>query len=300
MADDFNPVKSLKSGEEEEHKEPCPRCGTPTKPPFKKIDAGLRLRLSKDGVTDLEQEVCPNCFADLEKIVSKGAKLRAEAIAKEKNRHVLWKGRLNVVRQGRQLLKQKAYAEAAVSYEKYIKIIEIVCKIPHGSLRPEHLKGQESEMTVVASVLYDLLKIYDKSSTHQGRSLETASKLAEFARYSPMYAGLLRKAEADAKRARNPEAFKRFLKIARADRPRCFISTAAFNGQKTWTVLVLCEFRDKILRKSYMGRMFIYYYYQHSPKLAKRLDNHSQFKPILRWLLKRSAQALSKSFHLNP
>ncbi len=299
MAEEDDKIKSAsKKIEEEKSKVECPRCMKTVNPPLKSVDAGMRLRLGKEGLSDIPNEACSECFNEFDKMVSKGAKLRAEQVAKEKNRHFLWQSRLGVVKQARQLMKQKAYSEAALSYEKYIKILEIVCKVPHGTLSPEHLQGQAQELNLIASVLWDLLKIYDKSSSHAQRAYEAADKLTEFARYSNSYAILIRNAEAELKRARYPEAYKRFLKKTRADRPRCFISTAAFEGQRTETVVLLCLFRDHILRTHPAGKKFIYFYYRYSPRIAKWLDTKPLCKKIIARSLKRAALALNKRFHL--
>ena len=99
----------------------CPKCTREVKPPLKKIDPGLRLRLSKEEITEKHSDVCGSCFDELNRAVSKGAKLRAEQLAKEKSRQFLWKERLKLVKQGREFMEQKAYAEAAASYEKIHK-----------------------------------------------------------------------------------------------------------------------------------------------------------------------------------
>jgi hypothetical protein len=259
-----------------------------------KIDTGMRLRIEQSGgLTPAPEAVCPGCFGILSKMVSKGAALRAEAQAKEQNRLMLWKNRVGLVKQAKQYLAQKAYSDAAVAYEKYIRVLEIVFDAKPGELNPDLFKSESraQEMTVIASVYWDLMRIYDTHQRYQDRQMKAAEKLAAFIRFTPIFPQIMRKAESQTRTAKNPEAFRRFLKLSNASRPRCFIATAAFEGQRTETVETLCLFRDQFLKKSAFGRSFVAAYYRVSPTLAEALDRHPRLKPatrvVLRWLASR-------------
>ena len=176
-----------------------------------------------------------------------------------------------------------------------------MCKVPPGSLEPDHLKSQGGEIAVVTSVFWDLLKVYDKRSAHGPPApWRVAKKLAEFAQHSSLQAKLVRKAEVEIRQARHPESYRKFLELAQGHRARCFISTAAFDGQTNETTFILCQFRDRTLRPHPWGRHCIYYYYQYSPAIARWLDAHPQCKGPLRFLLRCIAALLSKKFPLKP
>lgn len=137
----------------------------------------MRLALSADSKGEqIPEAACPSCYEELTRRVSKGVKLRMEAQAREQNRAVLWKSRVGLVKQARQLMHQKAYSEAAVSYEKYLRIVEIVFHKKMGELSPDVFNNSKrsKEVTVITSVYWDLLKLRHESTIW--RSTKTHSK----------------------------------------------------------------------------------------------------------------------------
>ncbi|MFZ4404173.1 MAG: CFI-box-CTERM domain-containing protein, partial [Pseudobdellovibrionaceae bacterium] len=193
----------------------------------------------------------------------------------------LWKGRVKLVKQGRMYMSQKMFSEAAISYEKYIKVLELVFDIKKGNLlTPEIFKesARTSELTVVASTYWDLLRIYDTSSKYRERQAAAAKQLAIFLRFTPIFPDILNRAQSFAKQAKNPDIIKQFLKMSAAERPRCFIATSAYLSAEAYEVQILRHFRDHFLRHYSVGRWLIYYYYQYSPRIACYLDK----KPILK------------------
>lgn len=268
----------------------CPRCGNPTSD-LLRIDAGMRLALqtTEEGQsTDIPADVCPNCYQTLSGKVSKGVALRMEEQAKAKNRQMMWKSRVGLVRRARQLMEVKAFSEAAVTYEKYIRVLEVTHDLEKGKLSPDIFgkSDRSKELTVITSVFLDLLRIYDTSPAYRTRMEDAAKKLALFAPFSPIYPDVVRKAEIFARSAKHPEIVKSFLKQSRKNRPRCFIATAAFGYPMAPEVIYLREFRDQILRPHPVGRRLIYYYYKLSPKLAQKLVQ----KPTLRRFTRRLLQ----------
>jgi hypothetical protein len=263
-----------------------------------RLDAGMKLRLQQTGSQGgpPPDAVCEGCTKMLAGVLSKGQVLRAEANAKEQNRLMLWRNRVGLVKQAKGLLAQKNFSEAAVAYEKYIRVLEIIYETKPGGLTPALFKDKSraQEMTVISSVYWDLMRIYDTSPRYGDRQMKSAQKLAEFIRFTPVFPHIMRKAESQTRTAKNPEVFKRFLKMSNAARPRCFIATAAFNGQRTDTVEQLCRFRDQRLKTNSPGRTIIYFYYKVSPKLALLLDKYPKLKPGVRATLRKIAKLVQK------
>src|SRR4051812_33751529 len=113
----------------------CPRCGNPTENLFP-IEAGMRLALGSEAA-ELPQQVCNACHQMLAGQVSQGYKLRLEAEQRNKNKVVMWKSRVNLIKQARTLMAAKSYSEAAVAYEKYIRLLEVVYNLERGQISPK-------------------------------------------------------------------------------------------------------------------------------------------------------------------
>ncbi len=264
----------------------CPNCGEEVDH-LRPVDPGLKLRMQMDGnLQSIPIEICDNCVTKLSKSMSQGAILRKEAQAKEQNRLLLWRSRVSLVKQAKTFMNKKNFSEAAVSYEKYLRVLEIVYDKKAGELSPDlfNNEARRSEMTVIASVYWDLMRIYDTSPKHHDRLEKSGEKLAAFARFTPIYSSILRRAESEARNAQNPKSFKKFLSRAQTLRSRCFIATSAYEYESP-TVQLLCRFRDEILLNYQLGKIFINLYYQLAPNLAHLLDRFSFFKPLIRGVL---------------
>jgi hypothetical protein len=207
---------------------------------------------------------------------------------------VLWKSRVNLIKQARQLMTQKAFSEAAMTYEKYLRILEIIFEVPKGDLSPAVFSNdpRSKELTVVTSVYWDLMRIYDSSTRHAERMNKTAIKCAEFARFSPLFPDIVKKAEAFQHSAKNPAAVRSFLIAANSSRPRCFIATEVF-GPASPEVQTLRRFRDDILRLTPIGRQLVVIYYRHSPTIARALRASAIARASVRPFLRLIAAAVS-------
>ncbi|NUN04222.1 MAG: hypothetical protein HUU57_00550 [Bdellovibrio sp.] len=268
----------------------CPRCGIQVTE-LHPIEPDLIQKLQAGGETNLPPQVCAGCISDLRRTVatSSGGILMQQERAKEQHRLQLWKSRVNLIKKARMCMGQKLYSEAAISYEKYLKILDIVFDVKKGDrLRPEAFKdsARTTELTMVASVYWDLMRIYDTHEKYSERMSNAAKQLAIFVQFTPIYPDIIRKAESFQKTARNPHIVKQFLKMSDKERPRCFIATSAFANSQAQEVMALREFRDFTLRSSLWGRKFIAFYYKVSPRLACLLDKHPRLKPTIRAVLR--------------
>ena len=266
----------------------CPRCGSPSTELIT-IEAGMRgiIQESKiEGADNLPNEVCKTCYNSLTSLVSKGARLRIEQQAREKNKHMLWKSRVNLVKQARQYMTQKDYSEAAVTYEKYIRVLEIAYDLKPGQLSPEVFgkSSKSKELTVIATCYWDLLRIYDTAPTYRDRMLRAADKLAEFLPFSPIFPDVIKKAQQFASSSKNPDIVRRFLSAVKANNPRCFIVTASYYPEHEM-VHFFRQYRDEVLQKSVFGRSIIRTYYFVAPGVAKIIENNELFKSTSRHFL---------------
>ncbi len=266
----------------------CPRCGIQVTE-LHPVPGDIVMKLQASGESAPGQ-VCVGCITEMQRIVaaSSGGVLMAQERAKEQHRLNLWKNRVQLIKQARTCMGQKMYSEAAAAYEKYIKIMEIVFDCKKGELKPELFKesARHTELTVVASVYWDLLRIYDTSERYAERQSAAAKQLSIFIRFTPIYPDIIRKAEIFQRSAKNPAVIKQFLKMSSESRPRCFVATSAFESAYALEVQQLRFFRDHHLKKRTWGRFFTKWYYRVSPRIACLLDKHSWAKPAVRSLLR--------------
>ncbi|MFP3880323.1 MAG: CFI-box-CTERM domain-containing protein, partial [Dehalococcoidia bacterium] len=62
----------------------------------------------------------------------------------------------------------------------------------------------------------------------------------------------------------------------------CFIATAAYGTSRSEEVQILRQFRDGYLLTNAVGKAFVDFYYMLSPPIARFIDEHPGFKPIVR------------------
>lgn len=275
----------------------CPRCGIQVTE-LHPVDPDLIMKLQAAGEAAIPPQVCAGCISDLRRVLatSSGGVLMQQERAKENHRLQLWQSRVLLIKKARVSMTQKSFSDAAVNYEKYLKILDIVFEVKKGDrLKPEAFKesARTTELTVVASVYWDLLRIYDTNEKYNERMMNAARQLAVFIQFTPIYSDIIKKAESFSKSAKNPHIVKQFLKMSDKERPRCFIATSAFNDGQAWEVLQLREFRDFTLRNSNLGRKFIALYYKFSPRIACLLDKHPRVKPAVRALLRLLIKCVS-------
>lgn len=274
----------------------CPKCGN-TVEQLISIDATTMAKLKESGsVEAFPPQVCESCYGQLSGSVRGGVLMMREK-AKEQKKLMLWKSRVNLIKKARTCMTDKAFSEAAVAYEKYLKVLEVVFDVKSGELTPELFKdsARTQELTVVASVYWDLLRIYDTSDKYGERQSNVAKKLSQFLRFTPIYPDILRKAESFVKTAKNPEVIKSFLKLSSENKGRCFIATAAFEYHSP-EVEALCRFRDETLSKTKVGQAFIHFYYKTSPPIAEILDNLTALKAFVRGGLRVIVALLNSAY----
>lgn len=278
----------------------CQKCGQAATD-LLRVDPGMRLRFQEvlPDVT-LPAEVCGSCFKGIAQDLNRGAKLRAEHQAREQNKMMMWRSRVNLVKQGRVFMSRKAYSEAAVSFEKYIRVLEVVYDKKPGELTPELFKdsARTKEITVVASVLWDLVRIYDTSPRYGERQKRAVQKLGIFIQYSPIQGEIVKKARQFEATAKNKGAIKDLIKLIDKKGGRCFIATATYHDPQEYAVRVLTLFRDELLVRQTYGRVFIKLYYAFSPRIALVIDQSTFLQKASKLALDAVAAWLDRRFHL--
>lgn len=72
----------------------------------------------------------------------------------------------------------------------------------------------------------------------------------------------------------------------------CYIATMVYGDYDHPKVMILRRYRDEILKKSFLGRLFIRVYYFVSPKLVSILKNCKRINSIIRKQLDRIVERL--------
>ena len=67
----------------------------------------------------------------------------------------------------------------------------------------------------------------------------------------------------------------------------CFIATAVYGSELADEVICLSRFRDEVLLKNSLGRVFVDGYYRISPPIADWIAGRRFIKSIIRYLLIR-------------
>lgn len=265
------------------------------------IDAGMRIALKEASAGKLlPDEVCPACYESLTSDVSQGLKLRLERDQREKNKMMMWKNRVHLIKNARNLMTQKAYSEAAVQYEKYLRVLEVVYNLQKGAISPKvfNNSARSKEMTVIASVYWDLLRIYDTSPRYGDRMSTAAKKLSEFLPFSPLYPDVVKQAEAMVRSAKNPAVIRQFLKSTKSQRGPCFVASAVFEDTPNAVELYwLRRYRDEVLRPRKAGRRLIWLYYKLSPPLARALARRPRPACLVRQMITKIALQVKKSLN---
>lgn len=263
----------------------CPHCHLQV-PEIFFVSDELRAKIKKvDPNYVLEAQVCRPCENSLmRQATSASGVLIAQERAKEIRKKRMWQNRVPLVKHGHNMMKRKRFSAAAVSYEKYLRLIEVVFECGPGKLTPMMLKdsARTAELTVITGVYWDLVRIYDSSDKYLSRQKVAAEQLGKFASFTPILVDLLRKAEAFMKQARHPEVIKSFITAAKKKKSRCFIATSAFQSPMATEVMQLRIFRDTKLKTHPAGRAFVHFYYKYSPSVACFLDKQSWLKPMFR------------------
>jgi hypothetical protein len=277
----------------------CPNCKSDV-PELVSIDEARRKEFTAAFGETTPAAVCANCLLAFERKINSQKDKEQRRATKEANRLSLWRRRVDIMRDARDRFAEKDFAGAVVSYEKYLRVIEMIYDVKPNQLKVSFFNNpaRAKELVLITIAYWDLLRIYDQSDRFHKRFQECGEKLIDFLPFTPMYSEMIHKIEEHRKTAKHKEVFNKILKQVKKKKKRCFIATAAFEGTDSRTVELLCIYRDTVLVKSEMGRSATKLYYYLSPPIAEILDHSSALRSLARPLLSRMAQALDEKYHL--
>jgi hypothetical protein len=277
----------------------CPSCKNDV-PELVSLDEATRGELSEFLGGEAPLALCQNCYSTYSKKLKSQVDKEARRAAKEANRLSLWRRRVDIIRDARDRFADRDFGAAVVSYEKYLRIIEMIYDV-----KPNHLKvdffnnpARAKEMVLLASTYWDLVRIYDQSDRFSKRFQECADKLIEFLPLTPLYSEIVRRLAEYRKTAKHKDTFNKIYNKVQKKKKRCFIATAAFEYESTPTVEALCKFRDEILIRNSAGRAFTSAYYFFSPAVAEVLDRSPRLRKMTRVALTTITKKIDKKYNL--
>lgn len=217
---------------------------------------------------------------------------RQAARVKEDHKRELFRKRLEMARAGVTAYTAGRMGEALKYFMWYLKILEEFKGVKAGTISPSHFdrKTELPEMIMLSGMFWDLAKIYDRKRVNKKddkREYKTyLEKYVLFSRGMPhqtLSAEALRKYVILDKAIHKSEFNTAYKALSNE---KCFVATSLAEHTLEETPLLLKDFRDQILRKFSLGRMFILWYYSHGPAIARSLDQKPE------WMRKTVARAL--------
>jgi hypothetical protein len=206
---------------------------------------------------------------------------QAERIKKQE----LQRRRIEIAGKGVAAYAKKNPVDAALAFKSYLAILEDLKGAPEGGLTLTHFdkKKDLAELVLIAGVLWDLIKIYDRTTGPESyRELQAyLSKYIAFSRgmpYQTMCAETMRKYIRD-KRASHMKEFTDAYKMIKNN--RCFIVTELEPDTQFETLPRLRSFRDDVLKKSPLGRRFVVWYYRQGPMIAQAIAQWPRWTRVL-------------------
>lgn len=182
-----------------------------------------------------------------------------------------YRQRLGFARKGVQAFRRGDYKSAMESYVKYFEGVEIAHdRLGQGiDIELFDKKRDAGEMLLVASIAFDMMRIYDRGTspeheTEFKKSVEMFVKFTKGMTYQPALAEQLRRfLLSQTGKVRHRVEFKKAYADLRVKLGRCYIATYMF-GYDHPMVTALHGFRDNFLKKHRWGRRLIDFYYLES------------------------------------
>lgn len=203
-------------------------------------------------------------------------KIQAERERSEKERQIkMFNKRMDLARTGIVYYKSGKFKEALENYFQYLTILEHAKGVKVGGLEPKLFdpKRDAAELLLLSGIYWDMAKLQDKSRKKDTKEnlkmyLDLFVKFSKGMPYQHMCAEMVRKYLMNEK-ANNKTLFKdTHLRLGGG---KCFIATALEEECSPQTLVSLRDYRDQVLLKTKLGRLFVFIYYRLSPPIARLL-----------------------------
>ena len=273
----------------------CPYCGEEEVDDLEFVSEMMLEALEESGVPDVPSAVCGECYDSLNSKITLVGKAKIEQKKRLENINLKYQEKAKFFKAGQALTKQKIYKDARSSYMEYLDSLCFIFELEDiNNLQPgmfnEKIRLKES--TIICFVMADLIRIYDQLSLSLGNMSLWFEIFKRFLPHAKKRKKLIQKITNYSKKSKNKETITPLVEKHFNKKGGCFIATAVFTPSEVAPLSILRDFRDHTLRNTPIGRNFIYFYYQYSPTIAKKLHKQPLIARFIRaslrlfcWLL---------------
>ena len=225
-------------------------------------------------------------------------KVKAQIEKAERDRLMrLFQKRMELARSGALYFRDGKVKEAVQNYYSYLEILEKTKNVPKGGLEPKHFdqKKDIAELLLLSGVFWDLSKLHDRSKkTQSDRVQYYLSRFIMFSKGMPFQhvsSELIRKFLVNGLPKNRKEFKDAHVQLGGG---KCFIATAVEDYCEPATLPMLRAFRNEVLLKSILGRLFVKVYYYVGPPCARIvLRTPERFQKKLAGLFDRLSKILT-------
>lgn len=185
-----------------------------------------------------------------------------------------YQSRITVARQGQEASSSGDYLNAVKYYNKYLKILADIKDVEETALSPAvfDVDKELSELLLISHIYWDLCKIFDVTPHLESEFKKCLFKFVEFThgfKYQVVNAEMLRKYIRKDRLIHKKEFREAYKRIFIASK-KCYVASYVYGADHQKTEQ-LREFRNIYLAPSFIGQMFINYYYFLSPKVCQKI-----------------------------
>ena len=130
----------------------------------------------------------------------------------------------------------------------------------------DRFRDQAAEMLLVAVIYWDMAKIYDKIPNKKREFKQAIAKVDQFTfgmPYQTLISETVKKYVAS-KRAQNIKDFETLFEHLKPKK-KCYVVSEVYADTEHPNVVLLRKFRDDVLSKYLIGKLFIFVYYVSQP-----------------------------------